>query len=257
MIILGFDCANKSLGVTIAMFNKQYKDDINKYILKKITQIKNKKILNTTHPIQIDLSKVNPLLNAKNNINYTFNRENIDNSRGIIIKLNKKIDNSLNIVYVNVFDLIPNIKIKDSTLLDRTISLKKILNNLDDIINTYNDKLELVLIEYQMNLNDKSRDISGKIMYHYCNNITNNIKLIGPSLKQKISFNEKLHYNHYIQRYNSLYRANKKHSADNFLHWINLFNKNDLIKHIKNKNIDDAADSFIMIYAYLKKYNYI
>ena len=218
MLILGFDCANKSLGISIVSYQKTWKENLYKCLSKqiKILEKNPKKVLES------------------------------------LSKIKSKLDQAINILYSNAFDLIPNKKLKESTPLERSIALRHLLENIDRIIESYEpSKLELVLIESQMRINTNSNDICSKIMYHYCFR-TKNIFTVGAGLKQKIAYAPHLKYSFFIQKYDTTYYANKKHSEENFYYWMENFGRQDIIKNIEYYKNDDAADSFNMIVAYIK-----
>ena len=170
-----------------------------------------------------------------------------------IIKFNNININEINLLYANVYKLteknINLMTIKDMLVI--TIELKKKLNELNDIINNINKENEqkIILIEYQMNANNKSNYICAQIIYHFTDN-TNIIKIVNPSLKNTYNFTNELSYSNIITKYRTNYTANKNHTKNNFLYWIQTNMKHDLIKHINRKNYDDIADSFMMCVAY-------
>ena len=69
--------------------------------------------------------------------------------------------------------------------------------------------------------------------------------------KNKIYFNKELQHSRFIQKYNNNYIANKNHTKQNFLYLLNKYNLEYIIKKIKKKNLDDLADSFMQIIAYI------
>jgi hypothetical protein len=246
MYIISYDIACKSLALSIIYFNKNWKND-----LKKIQNEYYKNIDKCSNPIEI--------------YNYTFQ---------FLINIDKILNEMINPIYLDVVDLIPNQKIKDTNVIIRTSRLKSYLNMIDKKINDLNDDIH-ILLEYQMGPNDKSRNVCSQILYHYSgtdsnfNNSNSNIEkipdlykytieIIGPSLKNKINFDIDKPYSYYTTKYVKLYDANKNHSKDNFLYWINKKNMNYMIKDIKKKNLDDIADSVNMTLAWLiLKSNYI
>ena len=131
------------------------------------------------------------------------------------------------------------------TLLERTRGLKILLHLLDSKFSIP----DIVLVEYQMKQNDCSKNISSQVLYHYDYPYTH-LEVVGPSLKNTISFSEELKYGNFIMKYSN-YTANKKHALANYNYFIKVFPSN---KHdINSKKKDDIADAFIMAYAYAKK----
>jgi hypothetical protein len=185
-------------------------------------------------------------------------------------------DGILQIEYVNVFDLIVDTAKKDVNALEKTQRLKCMLAHLDNIL----PKPDVVLIEYQMVQNDTSRSISNQIMYHYCDHVdfkmghksgdigyalkgyplkpvtlekTNTIvNLVGPSLKNEYGFCEEGQYHNFISKYTN-YIANKKHTTFNFRWFLDKNNLSSEFKKMKDTELYDMADAFMMIYGWLKK----
>jgi hypothetical protein len=274
MILIGFDCATKSLGVCIVEYNENWQKDLNS-ILKEFQEIstqQNKKIS--------DAEKLNKLI---------ILTENIANI----------INNIIIILYINVFDLIPENQTKKSKslkkttqtksinplknkpsvelqqkdiLILKTIRLKGVLTNLDSYIkNTIKKPLNVVLIEYQMGINHKSHEISSQLLYHYSslnmqfkslNTIyqsslftslnTPKLEIMGPSLKNTVSFNIAGKYSNFIKKYTTTYTANKNHTKFNLNTFLGTFKQESLVSKLPKLYLDDAADAFMMIFAYLK-----
>lgn len=146
------------------------------------------------------------------------------------------------ITFMKVFDLTEG---KIYTTIERARLLKTCLSSIEII--PY-----LVLVEYQMSANDKSRCISQQIVYHYVDICE--VVLVGPSLKNKIclSADNSLAHGTFMEKYSSKYMANKNHTKANFLYWLASNNCSRLIadNKIKKKNIDDIADAFMQILGY-------
>jgi hypothetical protein len=248
LYIISFDIAIKSLAVAIFKINDKWKTEL---------QLEQEKLK------LANLSTIQPIL------------ENI----GLIY------DSIIVPIYLDVIDLIPNQKIKETTTELRSARLKTFLNLLDDIIkekiNNLDDNKFKILLEYQMGSNDLSRNICSQILFYYsqldygfsCANRHQyadidtdisadisadadvdiskkySVEIIGPSLKNKINFK----YNHteFVKKYSNNYNANKAHSKCNFLYWINYTQNQHLIGNIKKKNLDDIADATNMAIAWL------
>jgi hypothetical protein len=84
--------------------------------------------------------------------------------------IDKCISSVVTIEYINVFDLISERYVAEVSPLEQTMYLKRLLTLFDthmkNIIDD-NASPNVVLIEYQMNLNDQTRVMSGQIAYHY------------------------------------------------------------------------------------------
>lgn len=216
MSYLSFDIANKSLAVSLISFDKNYKNGLNN--------------------IPISDNKYNNILN-----NYKI--------------LNDRLNNIIQYHLYEVVDLIPQQKVRDTTIIFRSLKLKKYLIELNEKINIIKQKNNIlfltVLIEYQPSFNEKSRTIYNQIIYEFSNDNLYKIFIMNPLYKNKIYFSKDLMHSKFIQKYNNNYIANKNHTKLNFLYYLNAYNLNYIIKNIKKKNIDDLADSFMQIIAYI------
>lgn len=218
MYYLSFDVANKSLATSFLYYNHDYKNLFNTDTIKKSNHI-----------------------NIYNNLK----------------KTNKQIDNIIEYIYYNVEDLIPGQKLKDTNIIDRSKSLKKYLETLKLIINkTINDRNIIkiyMLIEYQLSSNYNANAIYNQIIYEFSESNSNlyEIVIMNPSYKNKIYFSNDLKHSLFIQKYSNNYLANKNHTKSNFLYFLKIFKLSYVINDIKAKNIDDLADSFMQILAYI------
>lgn len=218
MYYLSFDIANKSLATSYIYYNNDY----NKY--------KNSNI---------------EFVTLLEKLNY----------------INNMINNNFKYLYYSVKDLIPDKKVKDTTIIERSNGLKKYMEELKNIINesiiSNNIKKIYVLVEYQLSSNYNANAIYNQIIYEFSNSYSGDeyiyeIIVMNPSYKNKIYFNKELKHSSFIQKYTNNYIANKNHCKANFLYFLNSFNMKEVLKNIKSKNIDDLADSFMQIFAYIK-----
>lgn len=252
MIIFSFDCAVKTLAFCCIKYNEKYIDEL------KNNTIEIKNIIQNIKNNGLDIEK------------YSFDIKHI------MSKINTTLDNRIELIYVNVFDLIPSKKMEKCNFHDVLINLKYVLHCIDHQLG----KPDNILIEYQMNANDKSRGISRYIEGHYTElqaptekiafafsaypiktfiveKKENNVHIISPNLKNcyQIDPTEKGSYSYYIERYTNK-AANKKHTTHNFIYYLNQINKQNIIENV-NIKLDDAADAFMMAYAWLKKTDHI
>lgn len=229
MYYLSFDCANKSLGVSFFKF----KDDYNLSLLKlynKFSLIKEQSESNILSKIKI--------------LKLELKKKDFSSYFNFLKELNIILDSIFTIHYFNVINLLEDKKTKDVGVIDRTKSLKSKLNEIDKMVfNELKENKLTVCIEYQMNCNDKSRTVYNQLIYNYSCIDNVEVKVIAPAYKNKIYIHKDLKHNVFIQKYRNNYIANKKHTYENFKFFVNVFNHN--ISHIKKKNIDDIADSFI------------
>ena len=227
MFCLSIDCSNKSLAICYFNINYNWKNDIlivlNKY----------------KYNINCQLDK----------LKYIFI---------ILTEINKILDNIISFNFCKVTDLIPNKKVKDTSILERTLQLKYHIQDIKKIINKSDkNKLIHIYIEYQCNVNDKSRTVYNQLIYAFSDNAYYNIIIVKPTLKNQIYFSDKLKISNIRQLYNNNYISNKNHCKQNFLYFMNIFNKQHYIKNIKKSNLDDIGDAFLQCIAYNKFYNNI
>lgn len=218
MYVISFDVATKSLAVSIIKYNVFLNEELKKSYEKYLSR-------RDTSNVEILIKQYNELL----------------------CEVNRLLDTEIEILYMDVVDLIPGKKLKDTSIIERTKSLASYLRDFDKIV-TETTESPVVLIEYQMGPNDKSRAVSSQIMYHFADYT---VYLVGPSLKNTLIVNEE-NYSEFAEKYRSNYLANKNHSKCNFLKIIKHLKKEEMIKNIKKKNIDDIADSVLMSIAWFK-----
>ena len=81
----------------------------------------------------------------------------------VVTGLNTTMDSAVEILYYEVFDLIPGTKAAEVDIMERTRRLKACLAYVDGAV----PSPDVVLIEYQMRQNDISRAVSHQIAMHY------------------------------------------------------------------------------------------
>ena len=237
MYYLSFDVANKSLATSFIFYNTSltYKQNLNTIRLNNNEEQRNHTAL---HP--------------------TTYSQNLQSTCNNIIKLNNIINNTIDYLYYDVKDLIPGKKVKDTDIIERSNSLKNYMTELKIIVNKTilekNINKIYILIEYQLSSNYNANAIYNQIIYEFSepNSDLYVIIIMNPSYKNKIYFNKELRHSHFIQKYSNNYLANKNHTKSNFLYFLKLFNLNHVLENIKSKNIDDLADSFMQIFAFIK-----
>lgn len=218
MYYLSFDVANKSLATSFLYYNHNYK-------------------------------------NLFNNINSNANIKDIYNN---MIKTNNNLNNIIDYLYFNVVDLIPGKKVKDTDIIERSISLKKYIYELKLFINKSISEKNInkiyIIIEYQLSSNYNANAVYNQIIYEFSqyNSDLYEIIIMNPSYKNKIYFNDNLKHSYFIQKYSNNYLANKQHTKQNFLYFLKIYNLDYVLNNIKAKNIDDLADSFMQIFAFIK-----
>jgi hypothetical protein len=217
MYFLSIDVANKSLAISFLEYNN---------ILSK----------------NVNLIKIN------------INNSNISNITDLI-NINNNLNNIIKYYICEVIDLLPNKKVRNCNILERSNALKDYLRNLKIRIKEYINNLNIskitLLIENQPSFNDKSRTVFNQIIYAFSKNNIYKIKVMNPMYKNFIYFSKELKHYNFIKKYSNNYLANKNHTKENFLYFIENFNMKDKIKKIKKKNYDDIADSFMQIFGYI------
>ena len=178
-----------------------------------------------------------------NELNYV-----VDNNIDVFDK-HDSMSSLIEIKFLKVFDLTPNKKITDTDILEKSIALKNVLSDIIELTNSLIGNEYELLVEYQMNVNDKSRCVYNQIIYEFIDKCP--IHRMIPSKKNSIHLKPELSYGNVMNNSNSNYRCNKNHSKYNFLHFINSFNYTHLIKPLKKSNYDDIADTFMQLIAFL------
>jgi len=252
MIVFSFDCAIKNLGFCCIEIDLNWESKI-----KELT----KELLNFYKTYD---SHEDPLAFIKN----------------ILTRIDNVLDNAFKIKYMNIIDLVPEGRAKDTKFTEVVKRLKYILYCLQQQLPTP----DFVLIEYQMNANDKSRGISRYIEEYFLPlgntdatityamtayplnaidiplNLASDTKIyiVTPNLKNsyQVSSLESLNYQTFIEKYNRNYDANKAHAVSNFEYFISSRNLDHTIKKIPNK-LDDIADAFMMAYSWARHEKYI
>jgi hypothetical protein len=176
-----------------------------------------------------------------------------------------EVTQTINIRHIWVFDLIPDQKtVKESPKYLRLSRLKAILKMLNSIV--YPD---VVLVEYQMNINDLTNFISTAIRYEYCECLSGATDIltscnsqyqvgtpkfydIMPHWKKTICFDQKkeLHYSHFVPKYKKLQSANKAHADANFRYYLQHTNPElyKIVQPCPKDKTNHVADAFLQAY---------
>ena len=182
------------------------------------------------------------------------------------------------IMYAETVDLIPGKKVKETTIEHRTESLVSWLVGLDsklreigvslgDIGVAVPDKERpIVLMEYQMGPNDKSRTVSHQILAWYA--VRCRIAIVNPTLKnqthkgstaflnRRSGFNDWPSHGKFLAKYADSYTANKAHTKACLLYWMEHHASASEIVIIQAvidsvKKCDDIADAFMQFAAWI------
>ncbi len=191
----------------------------------------------------------------KYNTNFLSDLKLLVERNNNIAEIYKCMDESISIRICDVVDLNEGKKNSEITLLQKTKKLKEVLTTLSVILLEFSNLNPTenisVLLEYQMSANYQANVIFNQIFYHF---VDFEPKVISPCYKNKVFFSEELRYSKFTSNYANSYSANKAHTKANFLYFLKSFNMSNSITHIKKKNLDDAADSFMQIFAYINYY---
>jgi len=242
MLILGIDVATKSMGIALLKYDVDWEKKIQTVFVEN---------------------------NKKSETFEEASRKTIKICDEVVNILN----NTLQILFLDVVDLIPKQKMKGVDVFLVARRLKKYLNDLEKKI----DEQCQVLLEYQMGPNDKSRGVCAQLVYHFAGldsgydsyNIKEKkekkekekhknkytVEIVGPSLKNKHDLDKEKTLAFFRNKYVKSYDANKKHSIHNLKTWLDTFGKGDMFKKYKAKHRDDVADAFNMCIAWLAKNN--
>lgn len=152
-----------------------------------------------------------------------------------------------------VADILGGMRVSDMNDIARTISLHKWLLSSDVSIKTITNDTR-VIIEQQpgkigMMVNSKSMMVSHQLAFYYVNH---NPVMINPKLKNNIALDTHLTLAEYKNN-NSPYIARKKQSRDNFIFLLDKFNLSYITNGIPRANLDDLADSFMQIMAFIRE----
>ncbi len=157
------------------------------------------------------------------------------------------IDSIIDPILMNVYDLGDGRSAKDISIDDKARALRIVLDEID----THLTEPFITLIEYQMNANHMSNAIYNMLIYHYASKSV--IHTIKPMLKNTLYCHNRLKLSDFLASSSSNYSANKNHCKYNFIYFMLLFGHRDKIKHIKQKNLDDIADTFMQCLAFHKR----
>ncbi len=159
------------------------------------------------------------------------------------------LESTMEILHATVTDLLGK-SVKSVAPVDRARALRNRLEEIDDMLNrevmaaravTAASPEIIVLVEYQMNINDKRRCVANQLLYHFCRY---KIFLINPSIKN--AFSAGPDYADSIARHATNYAGNKAHARANLLCVLRDLGREELLKPLKKSNYDDLADSIIM-----------
>ncbi len=262
MRILSFDCANKSLAVC----GINVRDDAIANILLQINKLSNEvREIKTI----INLNAVNNVAEKKPNVSSTHKKTNnarrshlgrtinvetiqLDSESSnlvaqkwalLVSQLPKLVNTFLSIwqlEYQKSFDLLPGKKVSETGPTERCVCLKSAIEIIKSDYYTKN-KCDYVVIEDQMNINEKSRGVFYCLIYEF-GHIARPIKAYE---KNKLALGG--HYRcDFLAKYASSWSANKAHSRANFL-----VIASELKYPVPKKCLADIADAYFQAIAFM------
>ncbi len=157
------------------------------------------------------------------------------------------IDSMVMPIAMQVHDLDPSKSAKEITISAKATALKEILTRFDAHLPSGEF---IVLIEYQMNVNHMSNAIFNMLVYHYAGRAP--VHTVFPSLKNSIHLHPSLKLSCFLATASSNYTANKNHCKFNFLYFMVLFGHGPRLAGVRQKNMDDIADTFMQCLAFHK-----
>ena len=242
MYYLSFDCATKSLAFVIAYVN------VDKLLLQEsnilLTSMLTKEL--TKEFTKKFTQEITNLEQLQLQLQLQLQKEELTKLKEQLQKIKS---NLIQIIDGETVDLFPNIADVDILTVDRIKALvfyvrKRILPALASLTRrSLSDIPKLqILIEFQMGANPKARMIFAALIAVFADY---DVKLVNPSLKNKIHFSEEGKHKHFIKKYSQLYSANKAHTKYNFEQIERIFGTN--IKKSTNTERGHIADSFMQI----------
>lgn len=226
-VILSFDCANKSLGFTLATIDRR--------VLEKVRSL-------------IERAKSVLLLSPLD----------INTCQQLLAEADEAIKGWVVVHACGVMDCLPGKKAQEVKVAERMVGLGAVLDSIDKIMNIVGVKPDVILVEDQ---HDSLNSLSSSIAAGVCMNYRNyKCIIMNPKLKNSISYSQELQWSvmhaHYLATSKSKnkkrYVTNKKHSLANFYYFIEkIIEKPDIADHVPKLFHDDLADSFQQMMAYV------
>lgn len=222
--ILSFDCANQTLGIVLISYDFA------------------------------NIRKLNKFLSS-----YTPSESTILD----VLKMANKAANGVTLHKAWLFKLITEGRVRDTPEIERIALLKNVMKQ----VRAESECVDYVVIEHQMG--DLEKSVYSAIVYEFCNpksgaqivlqmgqiqptppmieHKTCNIINIHPTYKNSFYFHESLNYSNYLDKYKTLKGANKAHTTENFLYYLQVFQP-ELLVQTKKSEINHLADAFMQAY---------
>jgi hypothetical protein len=241
--ILSFDCANQTLGVVLLTFNTEEEEQTKKLC----------KFLSHYKPSVEKLDELRTILGMINTV-----------LSGVVIR------------DAWLFKLIREGFVRDVPEVDRIGLLKHVLQFVRRESERLVGHIDYVVVEHQMG--DLEKSVYSAIVYEFqspksgaqillqlgsvkANLDTKNedenegdderttqIINIHPTYKNSFHFHPSLCYSSYLEKYKTLKGANKAHTTENFLYYLQIFQPAFLAEQMKKGEINHLADAFMQGY---------
>ena len=258
--ILSIDCATKSMGIFVA----------------DVVFLKEKYVKQAVFLVEI-CNKLRSRLSSKHDDYVEFTADELKKLLFKARKLNELIEQSIRPIYYDVIDLIPEMKVNRKNygvISNRLVGLATFLKSF---------KPDIVLLEEQMSFNDKSNIVCDQLyalfstspdydfkpirkkgyeeinsvvdrcVYDVLNSHSREVHLMHSNLKNTVSIDTSVAYSKFIDKYKTLYLANKSHTKHNLLRWIEKTGNTDIVDKIPMTYMDDLADAFMQLFVYAFK----
>jgi len=136
-----------------------------------------------------------------------------------------------------VHNFFPDKADKDISILERIQAVRTYLTRFDNL-----DKQTRIYVEYQMGANMKANIVADVILTYFYDFA--NVKLVPPSLKNKIKLCDGGGHSDFTKKYKSNYTANKHHTTFNLNWFLTTFNIN---VSLKPSLVNHVADAFAQV----------
>ncbi len=165
-------------------------------------------------------------------------------------RLDDEVRKSIEVLDAECADLVPGRSDADVGAVERVKALNAYLGArvdpvIDAICEAHGKEDFMVLVEYQIGAH--SHTIADAILSRYHDR---DIRVVGPSLKNKIHFTPELAYRHFVPRYAQLYTANKAHTKKNVQYYAEKW-EHELLLSMRAGKLGHVADSIMQVLGYL------
>jgi hypothetical protein len=294
MRIISIDCGTVALGVCICDFDTS---SLRQFVATHFIDMHNmqkivKSIKKRVCTLELNLNDVKEQTSTtKQQLLSMYNEfKCINKQLHLFEEFNTLYVNICKLVYIDVINLIPNKLLRDTDIILRSSRLHGFVTYIKHLAKTLDVKQcssdsgnrsdcgeNIVLIEYQMSVNDKSKIICNQLAVSFVEDdfafasftkrkefydspaevaVATQSKfethIVGCSIKNRISFNHvNLNYETFLPKYQKSYDANKAHCKANLIEWARLTKNEDKISIIDKKVLKDASDAFMMAFAWI------